>query len=289
MTEEKEAAISAQSRLSPTSINSYRACPRCYFLRYVGKVPTLPSIHLIKGRIVHNVLEDFFKRYRKDLEQSLLDLFNKIWDKNKKELDLLEMSEEDITKHRNDCIAMVTEYYYMFRRQVDNLIQLGKAENERHAYFLLKPKFRELWVEDKDIHCCGYIDRVNEDYDGHITLGDYKTSSKYGLNFPVDYKLQLAIYALLYRNQEGLVADEVAVDFLRYGEVNRYEVNDAMLKWAEDVIKDTWEKTRSLDINDYPANPDCSFKELCGNNNPEALKRAEELKAFIKDINKASE
>ena len=282
MTENKE--LKPQARLSPTSINTYINCPRCYYMQYIYGVQTPPSIHLVKGRIVHSVLEDFFKTYRKDLDAQLLSLFNKLWDKNKKDLDRLELEPEEISKHRTDCINMIMEYYHMFRRQMNMLLDLGKAENDSHAYYLLKPKFRELWVEDKDIHCCGYIDRVNEDYDSNITLGDYKTSSKYGLNFPEDYKRQLSIYALLYRNQEGIVADEVAVDFLRYGEVYRYEVTDDMLTKAEALIKATWENTRSVDIDDYAPNPYCHYKELCKDDS-ESNARIQKIKELIGDKN----
>ena len=46
---------------SPSSINTFKQCPRKYYYVYVKKLETLPSIHLIRGKIVHSVLEDFFK------------------------------------------------------------------------------------------------------------------------------------------------------------------------------------------------------------------------------------
>jgi ATP-dependent helicase/DNAse subunit B len=45
---------------SPSSINTYNQCPRKYYYQYILKLPTRPSIHLVRGNIAHSVLEDFF-------------------------------------------------------------------------------------------------------------------------------------------------------------------------------------------------------------------------------------
>jgi len=45
---------------------------------------------------------------------------------------------------------------------------------------------------------------------------DYKTSKKNELN--LDCLVQLAIYALLYREYFGRLPDKVGIHFLRYGE-----------------------------------------------------------------------
>jgi len=162
---------------------------------------------------------------------------------------------------------MVMEYYISFKRKVDAYVAVGKAENESHAFYLLKPKFRELFVEDKDLHCCGFIDRVYQDYNGFVTLGDYKTSSKYGIGFPLEYKRQLAIYALLYKNQTKEMPDMVGVHFLRYGESFYLEVTPHLLRWARETIADIYSKTRSTNIEDYPLNEGvvgkfCNFIDL---------------------------
>ena len=45
---------------SPSSINTYKQCPRKHFYQYILNLPTKPSIYLIRGSIVHEVLEKFF-------------------------------------------------------------------------------------------------------------------------------------------------------------------------------------------------------------------------------------
>ena len=49
--------------LSPTAINTYLSCPRKFYLRYIKKLRTRPSIHLIRGQIVHQTLHQFHKNH----------------------------------------------------------------------------------------------------------------------------------------------------------------------------------------------------------------------------------
>jgi len=230
MKEKKEIEeLLPQIMISPSSINTFHKCPRSYFYNYIAGLKTIPNIHLIKGTIVHEVLEHFFVKYPKiDLKEHIEELFSKSWDKHLEEVKTLELKPDEFFTAKQDCTNMLHAYLHSFQIKIDNLIASGKANNEGHAFNLMKPKFKEVLVQDEDLHCKGYIDRVNKDFDGNITLGDYKTSSKYGLGLPMDYKRQMAIYSLLYKNQEGVDADFVAVDFLRYGDTYFLEVTSSL-------------------------------------------------------------
>jgi RecB family exonuclease len=143
-----------------------------------------------------------------------------------------------------------------------------KAGDERHAFYLLRPKFREMWVEDKELHCAGFIDRVHKDFDGLVTLGDYKTSSKYGIGLPESFKRQLAIYGLLYYRNKKELPNFTSIIFLRYGEEYILEVTPSLLKYARDTIDYVWSRTRSVSLSDYPKHEGtlcgwCPFKDIC--------------------------
>jgi len=248
----KEVELKPQVNLSPSSINAYIKCPRCYFYNYIAKLKQPKSIHLVKGSIVHEVLEYFFKGYKKGLKDNMFALFDKAWKKYDKALKDLELAPEILEQERIDAYNILHEYWISFERQMTSLMEAGKAENESHAYYLLKPKFRELYVKDERLHCVGYIDRVHQDFDGYITVADYKTSKRYGMGFPMDYVRQLAIYALLYKNQTGEMPDFAAVNFLRYGETDRIMVTPQILEFARMTIEDIYSKTRTINIEDYP-------------------------------------
>jgi len=71
--------------LSPTSINTYLRCPRKYFLKYIKGLKEKPSIHLIRGKAVHDAIAKFHKSEIQDLKDferlkiDLLSLFNHSW------------------------------------------------------------------------------------------------------------------------------------------------------------------------------------------------------------------
>ena len=262
--------FSRQKMLSPTSINQYFKCPRAYFYQYICKLKIKPNINMIKGNIVHKALELFFKEYPADgdLESHLLNSYSTAVESQRNPLKYLDLSEEEITIQKMDCVNMLLDYLTMLKRKIHNYKAAGKAENDGHAFFLLRPKFSEMSVKSDELHTRGVIDRVNVDFDGLITLVDYKTSVKYGVGLPIDYKRQLSIYTLLYQEQEKKTADFVAVSFLRIGEEYLLEVTPSLLRYARDVMLDTWQKTTSTAIDDYPLIEGnlcrwCDFKDVC--------------------------
>jgi len=200
---------------------------------------------------------------------------------------MLEMNSDELKIHKRDVFNMILNFYEVHKRKMTGLIISGKAENEQHAFFLTKPKFRELYVKDDNLNIRGYIDRVSEDYNGVITLGDYKTSSRYGIGLPDDYKRQLSIYALLYNNDKGIMADFVSIIFLRYGEEVLLEVTPSVLKYARDIIDYVWDKTRSADVKDYPKKEGrlcrwCAFQDVCSEKiNRDKNKSVEKLKKVL--------
>lgn len=285
--------MTPQKRLSPSSINSFYKCPRQYYFNYIQKIKQKPNIHLAKGLVVHKTLEDFFRGYPKKgtLRESITKLFEKAWASQLAYIKGLELNHEDLEQSKKDCENMVEEFLVGQERKIKMYIHMGKAENERHAYYLLKPKFRELWLEDKELKLCGYIDRVHTDFDGITTLGDYKTSNKYGIGLPQDYKRQLALYSLLYVNVEKKIADFVSVIFLRFGEEYLLEVTPSLLKYARECHRYVWEQTRSIDIEDYPLKESklcrwCSFFDICtGHSEYHGEVRQKELKEFLEKKN----
>ncbi|MCH7962080.1 MAG: PD-(D/E)XK nuclease family protein, partial [Planctomycetes bacterium] len=50
-------------RLSYTHVQQYLDCPRCYYARYVLRVPESPSAALQLGTVVHVALERFYRRW----------------------------------------------------------------------------------------------------------------------------------------------------------------------------------------------------------------------------------
>ena len=280
--------LTPQEWMSPTSINTYYKCPRSYFYNYIAKIKTGDNIHLIKGIVVHKVLEDFFKVYNKNPRAFILELFDETWASKEKSLNNLELTPEELKTEHDDALNMVIMYYNRHKEKIDGLILAGKVENEQHAFYLVKPKFREMYVKNEDLKVRGYIDRVHKDFNDIITIGDYKTSKRYGVGLSEDYERQMSIYSLLYHEQEKVMPDMASVIFLRYGEEPLLKVTPSVLKCALDSITDARSKTRSTNIEAYPLKEGklcgwCDYLEYCnGTKEWKDASRKQHLKKLFK-------
>ena len=247
-------------RLSPSAILTYLRNPREFYYNYILRLHTPTSNHLIKGSVVHRVLEWFFtKRFNPKMEEHVEDLFNKAWKEREEEWNTLQFSEEKTEQERQDCINQIQLYIRTFRIKMDGLKMAKKAEDDKHAFYLLRPKFKELWIEDKDLNLCGYIDRIHTDFDGNITIGDYKTSARFGIGTKMDYVIQCGIYAYLYRKVHKRIPDFVSIIYLRYGDEVNIMVTPDLIKFAIDKVKYVRDRVMSDNIEDYPRNESDKF------------------------------
>jgi CRISPR/Cas system-associated exonuclease Cas4 (RecB family) len=123
-------------------------------------------------------------------------------------------------------------------------------------------------IIDPALNVKGFIDAVHDDEEGVIIM-DYKTSNKEEIT--VEYKLQLGIYALLYKSKYSKTPAKVGVNFLKYGE-QTIDVDDVLLEHAKKEILFVHEMTSSDKVADYPrkegplckwSSGKCDYYEKC--------------------------
>ena len=95
----------------------------------------------------------------------------------------------------------------------------------------------------------GIIDAIFKD-NGRILLLYYKTGKKNEIT--QDIKVQMAIYALLYREKFGRMPDIVAIDFLKHQEERRFRVSEKLIQYAAQICSDIHKITISNNEIDYP-------------------------------------
>ena len=280
-------------RASASAINAYKRCPRYFYFNYIEKIETPKNMFLVKGTIIHSVMEVFFNKYEKKLTNRMMTLLNTYWDFDKSKIDKLNLSTEEVAQHKKDCVTILKNYLNKFKENMKMLKIMGKVENQRHAFFLLKPKFVEKWLEDKDLKVCGKLDYGGTDFEGQYTIGDYKTSMKYGMSFKKDYYRALIIYAYLVVTLEGIIPHWLAINYLRFGDVDRFAFTPDMVNEARELILEFHEKTKSDKIKDYPKtnNPKicaagkytCEFFNICnGTDEFDTKTRIKKLKEQFK-------
>jgi len=94
----------------------------------------------------------------------------------------------------------------------------------------------------------GVIDAIHN-FDGKTVIIDYKTSKKNEID--TDCMVQLAIYALLYKEYFGRIPDKVGIDFLRHGE-RVIRTSPELLALGEEKCKEIRNLTRSENVAEYP-------------------------------------
>jgi len=243
---------------SPSSINTYLLCPRKYFYTYIAELPRKESINLIRGKIAHNVLEDFFDLdvnviSKENCEQEfriiLFDLLKQKWIGKKKQIFNLNLRNEEIGFYFRETQLMLDNWLHGFIDKLDtsNLIE---------SFNNLKPRREERFFSDK-YKVQGFIDAIHEGEE--IKIVDYKTGKRFEINGEI--RRQMGIYALLYKEKNGVVPNKAVVNFLKFGE-KEIEIDDALLDDAKKICFDIRQLTESDDIADYPIKigPLCRWK-----------------------------
>jgi putative RecB family exonuclease len=234
-------------RLSPSKINTYMKCPREFYYKYISKLPEKKTIHLFRGTLVHQVLEDLFKNKFRTLSQ---------WEKGGPAIWVQEQFEtgweEKIAKHKwlwdvhtkEEMDNMYTETEQLLQnfvgsvnKKLTEMVQWKIYRNKQQAWNAVAPKYAEKWVKSKEYAIVGVIDVVCNDFDGGTTLLDYKTSKRYGAYLPEEYYRQLIIYAFLYTLEMGEMPSFVGVNYLRFDDTFFVKVNQNVLDEAKDLIK----------------------------------------------------
>lgn len=255
---------------SPNSINTYNQCPRRYYYQYILNIEKkVPSIHLQRGKIVHEALEEFFKidiknisgnHFEFELKIILQNLFKQKWEASKKELEKIDLTSEQLDFYYEESIVMLNNWFKNFLGQLKPKIMVYGI---KEGFKIVQP-ITEMHIISNKHQVQGFIDAIHE-IDGKVSLMDYKTSSREKIT--EEYKLQLAIYALLYLERYGKAPHLVGVDFLKY-KPHYLEVDEELIRLAKRECRIIQEKTVSEDIEDYemqkgPLCNYCDFYDIC--------------------------
>jgi len=259
---------------SPSSILTYKQCPRKYYYHYIAKLPSKLSIHLVRGKIAHTVLENFFninineindRNYQEKLKQVIQEMLVGEWKKKSNELEKLKLSKDDLQFYFDETVLMMLNFINNFIYRIESRIK--KAESFKEAFKKLTPITEKQYISEH-YKVQGYID-VIEDIDDKIRLIDYKTSKSTRISD--EHKLQLAIYALLYYDKHAKKPHKVGINFLK--DVTHYlDVDDELLKLAQFEIEQIHMSTDTDKMNDYPMKPgplcryssgECDFYKHC--------------------------
>lgn len=257
---------------SPSSIKTYKNCPRKYYYHYILELPSKSNIHQVRGNIAHSALEHFFdldisvvsmENYEAHLKLFMQKLLLKEWQNYREKLEKLELSKKDEMHYFEDTLMMLLKWTEQFSEK------LAKHDGTFQERFKKLTPMRELLFVSEQYQVRGYIDAIEHDHvNGSVRLMDYKTSKRHNIN---EHILQLAIYSLLYYEKHGRIPKQVGIYFLK-GEERTLDCDEKLLTLAKKEIAYVHSKTCSKDINDYPKHVtglckwktgQCDFYDTC--------------------------
>ena len=188
--------------LSPTAINTYLDCPHKFYLRYIKRLKTKPSIYLIRGNVVHRVLAQFNRRHPcKDklpplieMQRELLQDFAREWQGSLLSLQKLGLPSEKLG-------------WFELQSQL-MLIHFATWKLEHPG---LEVSRFEARLVSKPLGLLGIVDAIHKDDEEPVVV-DYKTSQR--AEITPEIERQAAIYALLYGEFYRRPLGQVWIHFL---------------------------------------------------------------------------
>ncbi|MCD7780137.1 MAG: PD-(D/E)XK nuclease family protein, partial [Candidatus Gastranaerophilales bacterium] len=247
--------------ISPSSLNSYLNCPRCFLYSNVLKIPVFDKetsgAHY--GNAVHKTLQQAVMYAKENKNYPDLNLFTDIFLKNLAIEKFESQSQRDDYKQRG--INCIQKYY----------TQLIQTPYDR----IYATEYSFNYVPYGDYFLKGFIDRIEINNDGTVELYDYKTGSAKSKSQIADgktyesYLNQLRFYKFAYELQnENIKVKRAGLIFVE--ETNSDFYID-LTKEDNEVIKNkiifAYENINNLNFN--PPNEAerhceyCDYRHLC--------------------------
>ncbi len=252
-----KAPLRMPSRLSPTAATTFLECEQLFLFRNLWRLPEPPSPALVRGSLVHSVLEHMFdgqKRSKEELQDAFRDEWRSVRDKYLGTQPPLFTSIEEEKTWGTESLGLL-ENYLRFETPDDETLV------EREAWLEATAKVPSSLPPLKVV---GKVDRVDREDDGSLRVVDYKTGQaacerpyyKEELRNELRERalFQLRVYAWMLSRRDG-GADVSALRLLYLGGEKAVAVDEALpsdpkdrrkaLEDTERELVDIWKRIRA--------------------------------------------
>lgn len=215
--------------LSPSRANDYQECPLKYRFRAIDRLPEPKTIAMLKGTLVHAVLEELHKLPRAERTLAKATEFIPIqWDTMREDDTAIDelVPDSDRSEFFNDAWRLVRGYFAM-----ENPESFDAHECEMYVDTTLP----------NGVPVRGYIDRVDVAPTGEVRVVDYKTGKKPLPRYSAAAKFQMRLYALVWWRLFNQIPAQLRLMYLKVGEDLTLRPNSAELEYFEKDLATLWE------------------------------------------------
>ena len=251
--------------LSPSRAGDFKQCPLLYRLRVVDRVPEVPSRVMVRGTVVHSVLERLFQLPPHErVPEAAAAMVGPAWD------DLLAAEPELAAMFEGTDPGELADWLASAQDLLDSYFQL---EDPRR----LRPQACELRVEaeiapngeDEPVLLRGFIDRLDVAGTGEVRIVDYKTGAAPREVGEARALFQMKFYAVVLWRTLGVVPRQLRLIYLADRQMLTYTPDEVELRRFERTLAAIWSAImRAARTGDFRPSRSrmceyCDFHALC--------------------------
>ena len=252
--------VTVRSSLSPSRAGDFLACPLRYRLRVIDRLPEPADAVMVRGTLVHAVLEDLLAE---PADSRTLDEAVKLlpteWDKLREaEPRLAELFTAEQAADETEWLASAITLLETYFRMEDPRF-LGPHTREEKISF----------EHESGLTFAGIVDRIDVAPDGRIRVVDYKTGKAPNPLYEDKALFQMKFYALVIWRTRGILPTLLQLMYIGDGSFLTYEPKEHELLATERKVLALWDAIASaVDRRDFPAKKSglcrwCSHQSIC--------------------------
>ncbi len=244
--------------LSPSRITNFKDCPLAFKFSVIDGLPEPPSIHAVRGTLMHRALERLFwemspGRRTRDRASELLAFELKAMAYDDPDLVDLALSQEESAKLRKEGEALLDGYFSLEDPDGVDAVGLELA----------------LEAEVAGVKMRGIIDRLDRTASGDLVITDYKTGRAPGDGYERSRLTGVNIYALLCEEVLGVRPAAVRLVYLKAPCTITSVPSAQMIESVRRNVHALWQAIlRACELDDFRPRPSglcnwCGFRQFC--------------------------
>ena len=258
--DDSDTPLTVRRSLSPSRAGDFQNCPLLYRFRTIDRLPEPADPVMVRGTLVHTVLEDLFGEAApgRTLDRAV-ELLPGAWDKLRVEdprLGDLFSAEQaaDETAWLASSVDLLRTYFGM-----EDPRWLEPASREERVSYEL----------ESGVTFAGIVDRIDIAPDGRVRVVDYKTGRSPNPRFEDKAMFQMRFYALVIWRTRGVLPTLLQLMYLGDGSFLTYEPEERELLATERKLVALWSAIeRAIELRDFPPRKSglcgwCAHKALC--------------------------